>query len=199
MRNSVLQKIIISFGIVITFLLILWLILSICITKGECGYLWKITLSQWVPVFLGFEVAFIFSYYLTNKKHDYENKVKTYENIVIKMQNRLREDVSHLFSINMAINQTKASILLEHYKKEILLYFRCLTNYLDILEKNKDKMGFKIDEELEFVKSHLDEYKFEITENISNWQSIRDKRVYARREMDLIDLKLDEIRFKLFS
>ena len=49
----------------------------------------QVKFFEWFSIFLTFEIAFLLSYYLTNKKYDYEKRIETYESIIIKMQKKL--------------------------------------------------------------------------------------------------------------
>lgn len=194
MKNKIMHIIVNIAGICVSLLLILWIILSYCLEMQAEFY--QVSLVQWVPIFLGFEMAYLFSYFLTKKQHTIEGKIKIYEDIIVKMQSKLKEDPAQLFSYNFALSQTKGSTKLNHYSQQLLLYFRSLANTLSLLEKHKKDL--KICDELNFIKDHLDEYKFQMTENIQDFQTLKEKRVYAKKEIDLIDFKLDEIRLKLY-
>lgn len=185
------HKIILIMGILFSVSLIVWLIVS---SFYECAF-WHVTFAQWLPIFLGVIATFFLSYYLTNKKSDYEKKLIAYESVIIKMQLKLMEDVANIFSVNMSVNQIKASDKILFYQKELLLYFRSLSNFLELLIKYKGDL--LIDGELDFIKEHMESFKFEMTENISEYQTLKEKRSFAKKEMSLIDIKLDEIRLKL--
>ena len=189
MKNKTLKIIVPLVGFIITALLIIWLILSLC--TDICYF--DISLKDWFTIFFGFVAVFFFSYYLTNIRLNYEKKLDTYEQILIKMQNKLKEDPAHLFSKSMSVDHADKN--LSFYSKDILLYFRALNNYFNLISKYQGDL--KIADDLKFIEEHLDTYKFELTENISNYETIKSKRSIVQKEIDLIDNKLDEIRLKL--
>lgn len=189
MRGKILKRVVPIIGIIIAIVLIIWLILSLCL---DCPYL-EISLKEWMTIFLAFVGAFFISYYLSNIKLDYEKKLDTLEKIIEKMQKKLNSDPAGLFSPVMGNNVAKDK--LNFYHRELLLYFRALNNFLSLISKYKDDLS--IDEDLVFIAKHLDDFKFELTENIIDYESIRKKRAFARKEIDLIDVRLDEIKLKL--
>ena len=172
--------------------LIAWLICSLCL---ECKFI-EVNLAEWLSITLGFEAVFIISYYFTIKKQDYEKKIDTYESIIVKMQKKLLEDPAHINSLNMQDATKKASEKLKFYNREILSYFRELTNYIDLLDKYKGDLNIKDD--LDFIKKHLEEFKEKITDDVYDVnQTIKQARSYIRKQVGHIDNKLDEIRLKL--
>ena len=173
-------------------LLIVWLI---CSLNVKCKFI-EVGLAEWLSITLGFEAVFIISYYFTIKKQDYEKKIETYESIIIKMQKILAEDPAHINSLNMNEANIKAKEKFEFFKNNILSYFRELNNCFDLL--NKYKGDLDISEDLDFIKKHVDDYKEKVTDDgYYDNQTIKQVRSYIRRQVGLIDNKLDEIRLKL--
>lgn len=188
MKNKKLKRAVFAIGVIISVLLVLWLILSLSI---DCKFL-DVELPDWITIFGGFEIAFFITYYLTNVKTDYEKRIETYAEIITKMQNRLHEDPLHLFSKSMLQDYEKKW---EFYQKELLLYFKALWNYYNLIKQYKGDLD--IEKELNFVHDHLEQYDFELTANASSFESIKIKRAIVRREIDLIDITLDELKLKL--
>lgn len=192
MKNKTRKLVVFMAGAVLSAGLIFWVVLS---ASKRCSSFWEISFAEWVPIFIAFEIAFIFSYLLTYRKERDEKVMDTYEQIIVKMQKYLHEDPANLFSQNMysKVYQNK----IKFYEQEILLYFRRLYNYLEFLKCHRGDLN--IDYKLTFINGILDSYKFELTENLTDWENLKEKRMTARRSIDLIDYKLDEIRFDLQS
>ncbi len=190
MRSKKLKIIVLVSGSIISVLLVLWAALYSVLPSW-----WQITFANWVPIFIGFEVTFIFSYFLANKFASYERRLTTYESIIIKMQNTLTEDPAQIFSHNMAI--IGANQKLEFYQQQVLMYFKKLYNLYSIL--NDYKGDLDISTELACIKQELDSYKFDFTENLYDTTSLREKRNSAQKSINIIDNNLDRIRLKIHS
>ena len=172
--------------------LIVWLI---CSLRLQCEFI-EVSFAEWLSITLGFEAVFIISYYFTIKKQDYEKKIDTYESIIEKMQKKLSEDPARIHSLTMQGANNKASEKFKFYNKQVLSYFRELNNYLDLLVKYRGDLNIK--EDLDFIKNHIEEYKEKVTDDLfDDNQTIRQVSSYIRKQVGLIDNKLDEIRLKL--
>ncbi len=178
-------------AIFVTLILIAWLILSLTL---DCKFL-KVELAQWVSIFLAFWATFIITFYFANKKQDYEKYIDAYELIISKMQTILVEDPTHLFSPNYA-QRNNGDDKLQFYNKEILLYFKKLNSKLDLLKKYMGDLRIK--EEIDFVEKNLSAYQEDITDNLYG-ATLKEKKSYIKKQVALIDNKLDEIKLKLHN
>ncbi|MBQ6979658.1 MAG: hypothetical protein IJQ07_03340 [Clostridia bacterium] len=181
-----------SWGIAIAVVvfLVVWLIIDLTV---DCAFL-KVDFAHWLSIFLAFLATFIITFYFANKKQDYEKYIEAYEVIICKMQNILVEDPTHLFSPNFDYSGN-GDDKLQHYNKEILLYFKKLGNKLDLLKKYVGDLTIK--DELDFVENNLSSFKEEITDNLYG-ATLKEKKSYIKKQVALIDNKLDEIRLKLY-
>ena len=190
MKNKKLKTTVLVIGILISILLIIWVALYSILPSW-----WQITFADWVPIFIGFEVTFIFSYFLANKLASYERKLATYESIIIKMQQTLTEDPAQIFQPSMPV--PIAAQKLEFYQQQVLMYFKKLNNLLTTLNDYRGDLDIEV--ELACIKQELDSYKFDFTENLYDTASLREKRNSAQKSINIIDYNLDKIRLKLHS
>lgn len=176
---------------VVTVVLVAWLVLSLTI---DCKFL-KVELAQWLSIFLAFWATFIITFYFANKKQDYEKYIDAYESTIDKMQKILIDDLSSLF-LNDNNKEKKKDVKLLTYNREILLYFKKLGNKLDLLKRYMGDL--KIKEEITFVEKNLSEYRENISDDLYI-ATLKEKSSYMKRQIALIDNKLDEIKLKLHN
>lgn len=129
-------------------------------------------------------IAVVITFYITQYKND-QRKVKDYaENIVRKIQTTVMDEEFVSFSEGTE-------------SKQITMLSRKMSNYINILKKYGDKLGFSDD--AQYIEEEFQRYRDFVGQHINDIEYLRKSETTLQNHSEKIEQKCDLIIFNLYK